>query len=55
MKQHLVIPLLAVLLALVSCSTPTEQTKEITLDNIAEQLRSKCRRRHPSLPMDKRE
>jgi len=38
MKKHLVIPLFAVLLALFSCSTPAEQTKEMTLDNIAAQL-----------------
>jgi hypothetical protein len=39
MRLHLVIPLMAVLLAIVSCSTPAEKTKEITLDDIAAQLR----------------
>ncbi len=38
MKQHLVFPLLAVLLAIVSCSTPASQTEGITLDEIAAQL-----------------
>jgi len=39
MKQQTVIPFLALLLVLVSCNTPAEQTKVITLDNIAAQLR----------------
>jgi len=38
MKQHLIFPLLAVLLVIVSCSTPASQTEVITLDDIAAQL-----------------
>lgn len=39
MKQHLVFPLLALLMAIVSCSNPVSQTDEISLDDIASQLR----------------
>jgi unsaturated chondroitin disaccharide hydrolase len=39
MKQHLVFPLVAMLLTIVSCRTPASQTDVITLDEIAAQLR----------------
>jgi len=38
MKQHLVFPLLAMLLAIGSCSIPASQAEEITLEEIAAQL-----------------
>ena len=39
MKKHFVFPLLAILLCFVSCSTSTKDSAEITLDEIASQLR----------------